>query len=76
MCRLDTEADRLLCDDGPTLLWRPTAGKASRDRRVTGWAANGQHAGSRIRQEYCEASSIQPSVDFHTTSRDSLWFHT
>ena len=51
MCRLDMEVDRLLCDDGPTVLWRPTAGKASRDRRVTGWAANGQHTGSRMGQE-------------------------
>ena len=31
-------ADRLLCDDGRTLPWRPTAGKAQRDRRVEGWA--------------------------------------
>ena len=38
MCRMDLEADRLLCDDGRTLPWRPTAGKAQRDRRVEGWA--------------------------------------
>ena len=51
MCRLDMEADRLLCDDGRTLLWRPRAGKAQRDRRVKGWAATGQHVGSHMRQE-------------------------
>ena len=51
MCRLDMEAGRLLCDDGRTLLWRPTAGKAQRDRRVKGWAATGQHVGSHMRQE-------------------------
>ena len=50
MCRLDMEADRLLCDDGRTLLWRPRAGKARRDRRVKGWAATGQHVGSHMRQ--------------------------
>ena len=50
MCRLDMEVDRLLCDDGLMLPWRPTAGKAQRDRRVQGWAANGQHAGWRMRQ--------------------------
>jgi len=51
MCRLDMEVDRLLRDDGLMLPWRPTAGKAQRDRRVQGWAANGQHVGSRMRQE-------------------------
>ena len=51
MCRMDLEADRLLCDDGRTLPWRPTDGKAQRDRRVEGWAATGQHVGSHMRQE-------------------------
>ncbi len=50
MCRLNMEVDRLLCDDGLMLPWWPTAGKAQRNRRVQGWAANGQHAGSRMRQ--------------------------
>ena len=50
MCRLKMEIDRLLCDDGLMLPWRPTAGKAQRDRLVQGCAANGQHAGSRMRQ--------------------------
>ena len=50
MCRLDMEVDRLFCDDGVMLPWWPTAGKAQRDRLVQGCAANGQHAGSRIRQ--------------------------
>ena len=51
MCRLDMEVDRLLCVDGLMLPWWPTSGKAQRDRRVQGWAANGLHAGSRMRQE-------------------------
>ena len=46
MLRLEMEANRLLCDDGRTLPWRPTAGKTQRDRRVKGWAATGQHVGS------------------------------
>jgi len=50
VCRLNMEVDRLLCDDGLMLPWWPTAGKAQRNRRVQGWAANGQHAGSRMRQ--------------------------
>ena len=50
MCRLDMEVHGLLCDDGLMLPWRPTAGKAQWDRRVQGWAANGQHAGWRVRQ--------------------------
>ena len=50
MCRLGMEVDRLLCDDGLMLPWRPTAGKAQRDRRVQGWAGNRQHAGLGIRQ--------------------------
>ena len=49
-CRLDMEADRLLCDDGRMLPWRPTAGKIQRDRRVEGWTATGQDAGSHMRQ--------------------------
>ena len=44
------EADRLLCDDGRMLPWRPTARKIQRDRRVEGWTATGQDAGSHIRQ--------------------------
>ena len=51
MLRLEMEADRLLCDDGRTLPWRPTAGKTQRDRWVEGWAATGQHTGSLMRQE-------------------------
>ena len=51
VCRLNMEVDRLLCDDGLMLPWWPTAGKAQRDRRVTGWAVTGQDAGSRVRQE-------------------------
>ena len=50
MCRLDMEVDRLLCDDGLMPPSRPTAGQAQPARRVQGWAANGQHAGSRMRQ--------------------------
>ena len=49
-CRLDMEADRLLCDDGRMLPWRPTARKIQRDRRVEGWTATGQDAGSHLRQ--------------------------
>ena len=49
--RLDTEADRLLCDDGRTLSWRPTEGKTQRNHRVEVWAATGQDAGSHMRQE-------------------------
>ena len=49
--RLDMEAHRLLCDDGRMLPWRPTARKIQRDRRVEGWTATGQDAGSHIRQE-------------------------
>ena len=51
MRRLDMEADRLPCDYGRALLWRPTAGKTQRDCWVEGWAAAGQHAGSHMRQE-------------------------
>jgi len=51
VCRLNIEIDRLLCDDGLMLPWWPTARKAQRDRRVQDWAGNGQHAGSRMRQE-------------------------
>ena len=49
-CRLDMGADRLLCDDGRMLPWRPTARKIQRDRRVEGWTATGQDAGSHLRQ--------------------------
>ena len=49
-CRLDMEAVRLLCDDGRMLPWRPTAGNIQRDRRVEGWTATGQDAGSHMRQ--------------------------
>ena len=52
MRRLEMGADRLLCDDGRTLPWGPTAGKTQRDRWVEGWAATGQLAGSHMRQEY------------------------
>ena len=57
-CRLDMEAVRLLCDDGRMLPWRPTAGNIQRDRRVEGWTATGQHAGSHMRQEDRESCSL------------------
>ena len=50
-CRLDMEADRLLCDDGRMLPWRPTARKIQRERRVEGWTTTGQDARSHMRQE-------------------------
>ena len=47
--RLDVETSRFLFDDGRTLPRRPTPGKSHRYRRVEGWAATGQDAGSHMR---------------------------
>ena len=52
-CRLDMETGRFLFDDGRTLPLRSVAGKTQRDRRVEGWAATGQDAAFRLRQEGC-----------------------
>ena len=49
-CRLDMEANRLLCDDGRTQQSLPTAGKTQRDRRVEDWTATSQDAESHVRQ--------------------------
>ena len=49
-CRLDMEADRLLCDDRRMLPWRRTAGRIQRDRRFEGWTATGQDTESHMRQ--------------------------